>query len=390
MTTSQTTLKLSATEALQLVDKLIHKLLHNEDSDGKFLLPLADGRIIDTKGWNGWEWTHGVALYALFEHHRLTSSTVPLDIIHTWFADRQAQGGTTKNINTMAALLSLACVYELDPQSHPEYKAQLIEWAEWAMDGLPKTEEGGFQHITYDLENKGQLWDDTLMMTVLPLAKIGKVLQVERYIQEAKYQFLLHIKYLYDAKTGLWFHGWTFEGRHHFAGAHWARGNCWITLAIPLLFHILGAEDADVADHESFFARHLIGTLEAQLDALLPQQDRATGLWHTLLKHSDSYVESSATAGFTAGTYLALRFGLIKDSAKKEAYARMADVALKGVVGMIAEDGELQQTSFGTAMGHDLDFYRKIPITPMPYGQALALLAIVEKMALDGQASADA
>lgn len=33
-------------------------------------------------------------------------------------------------------------------------------------------------------------------------------------------------------------------------------------------------------------------------------------------------------------------------------------------------------------MGHDLDFYRNIAITPMPYGQALALLAIVEKMAL--------
>ncbi|CDS00887.1 uncharacterized protein SPSC_03222 [Sporisorium scitamineum] len=387
MTTSQSTLKLSPAEASQLVDKLIHKLLHNEDPGGKFLLPLADGRVIDTKGWNGWEWTHGVALYALFEHHQLTSSSKSLDIIHTWFADRQAQGGTTKNINTMAALLSLACVYELDPHSHPEYKTQLIEWADWAMDGLPKTEGGGFQHITYDLENKGQLWDDTLMMTVLPLAKIGKVLGVERYVQEAEYQFLLHIQYLYDAKTGLWFHGWTFEGRHHFAGAHWARGNCWITLAIPLLFHILG-DDADVTD-DSFFARHLVSKLEDQLDALLPLQDPATGLWHTLLKYDDAYVESSATAGFAAGAYLALRFGLVKNPVKKKAYAEMADAALKGVIDMIAEDGEVQQTSFGTAMGHDLDFYRKIPITPMPYGQALALLAIVEKMALDGQGSAN-
>ena len=61
--------------------------------------------------------------------------------------------------------------------------------------------------------------------------------------------------------------------------------------------------------------------------------------------------------------------------------------ALKGVVGMIAEDGQVQQTSFGTAMGHDLNFYRNIAITPMPYGQALALLAIVEKMALSHTAA---
>lgn len=390
MTSSSPAFQLSSTEASSLVDKLIHKLLHNEDSDGKFLLPLDDGRVIDTKGWAGWEWTHGVALYALFEHFELTSSTASLDIIHEWFRDRFAEGGTTKNINTMAALLSLALVYQHDAASHPEYKDHLVEWAEWVMNDLPKTEEGGFQHITYELENKGQLWDDTLMMTVLPLAKIGKVLGVERYVEEAKYQFLLHIKYLYDAKTGLWFHGWTFEGRHHFAGAHWARGNCWITLAIPLLFHILGNDDADLADHDSFLARHLVATLEAQLDALVPLQDDKTGLWHTLLKYDDSYVESSATAGFAAGAYLALRFGLIKDQSKRQVYERMADRALQGVVEMIAEDGQLQQTSFGTAMGHDLDFYRNIAITPMPYGQALALLAIVEKMALDGTSAAAA
>ncbi|KAJ9477962.1 Unsaturated rhamnogalacturonan hydrolase [Pseudozyma hubeiensis] len=373
---------LSPDIASSLIDKLIHKLLHNEDTSGQFLLPLPDGRVIDTKGWSGWEWTHGIALYALFEHHLLTSSSTSLHIIHDWFHDRFAEGGTTKNINTMAALLSLAFLYESSPISHPEYKQHLIEWAEWVMNDLPRTEEGGFQHITYELENRGQLWDDTLMMTVLPLAKIGKVLGVERYVEEAKYQFCVHIKYLYDAKTGLWFHGWTFEGRHHFAEAHWARGNCWITLAIPLLFHILGDDDDDLKDRDSFFSRHLVGTLEAQLDALVPLQDEKTGLWHTLLRYEDSYVESSATAGFAAGTFLALRFGLIRDETKRREYTKMADKALKGVVGMIAEDGQLQQTSFGTAMGHDLDFYRNIAITPMPYGQALALLAIVEKMAL--------
>jgi hypothetical protein len=26
---------------------------------------VEDGTIIDTKGWKGWEWTHGVALAAL-------------------------------------------------------------------------------------------------------------------------------------------------------------------------------------------------------------------------------------------------------------------------------------------------------------------------------------
>lgn len=37
----------------------------------------------------------------------------------------------------------------------------------------------------------GQLWDDTLMMSVLPLAKIGLVLERPRYIEEAKRQVLV-------------------------------------------------------------------------------------------------------------------------------------------------------------------------------------------------------
>ena len=44
----------------------------------------------------------------------------------------------------------------------------------------------------------------------------------------------------------------------------------------------------------------------------------------------------------------------------------------------IAPDGEVQQVSFGTGMGPDLDFYKLIALTSMPYGQALAMMALVE------------
>lgn len=68
-----------------------------------------------------------------------------------------------------------------------------IEDEPWliADDGLPKTEEGGFQHVTYDTVNWQQLWDDTLMMSVLPRAKIGLLLDRPHYVEEAKRQFLV-------------------------------------------------------------------------------------------------------------------------------------------------------------------------------------------------------
>ena len=124
------------------------------------------------------------------------------------------------------------------------------------MDGLPRTEENGFQHIVFNSENRQQLWDDTLMMSVLPLAKIGKLLGRPQYVEEARRQFMLHIKYLVDRKTGLWFHGWTFDGRHNFANALWARGNCWVTIAIPEFIELLDLPPGD-ALREFLLETHL-------------------------------------------------------------------------------------------------------------------------------------
>jgi hypothetical protein len=64
------------------------------------------------------------------------------------------------------------------------------------MDGLPRTDEGGFQHITSDSVNHQELWDDTLFMTVLFLANLGRILNRREYIAEAKYSSMRKTKVL--------------------------------------------------------------------------------------------------------------------------------------------------------------------------------------------------
>ena len=59
-------------------------------------------------------------------------------------------------------------------------------------------------------------------------------------------------------------------------------------------------------------------------------------------------------------------------------YAIVAEKAIKGIVKHVSPEGELLQTSFGTGMGSNLDFYREIPLTSMPYGQAMAILCLTE------------
>ena len=58
----------------------------------------------------------------------------------------------------------------------------------------------------------------------------------------------------------------------------------------------------------------------------------------------------------------------------------MAIKAVRAVLDNISEDGELQQVSFGTPVFDDLQGYRDIPLTSMPYGQSMAILALGEFM----------
>lgn len=331
------------------IDLLTTNLTTIKDNTGEFLLDF-DGLKVDDKSWTVWNWPQGVGLYGLYKNYKITGNKKSLEIVNRWFEERMIEGAPPKNVNTMAPLLTMACLYE--DTKDPRYVPYLEQWAEWVMNDMPRTNENGLQHATYGPENKNQLWDDTLMMTVLPLAKIGRLLNRKDYIEEAKLQFLIHIKYLMDKTTGLWYHGWTFEGNHNYAKAFWARGNCWLTIAIPEIIEILDLPAND------FFRTFLIQTLNAQVKALAQLQDES-GLWHTLLDDATSYVESSATAGFAYGILKAVHKRYIDQE-----YAEVAYKAIEGLLAQIDEKGEVQNVSVGTGMGDSLEFYKNIGKQP--------------------------
>ena len=165
--------------------------------------------------------------------------------------------------------------------------------------------------------------------------------------------------------------GWTFDGRHHFGRARWGRGNCWVTIAIPDFIEMLGLSKGDGL-HD-----YLVSSFKAQVDALVELQDGASGLWHTILDDSSSYLEASATAGFAYGILKAIRLRVLP---KEEKYIRAAGKAIQAIKDNISEKGELGQVSFGTPVFGNVAEYKTIPLTSMPYGQSLALLALTEHL----------
>ncbi|MBW3080490.1 glycoside hydrolase family 88/105 protein [Bifidobacterium saguinibicoloris] len=352
-------------QLLRLIDAMSDNLVTIASNDGEGLWKVGDV-VIDDKSWNVWNWPQGVGLYGLYRTFEVTGSAKALDAVRQWYERAFAQGTPPKNVNTMCPLLTMALLYERT--GDPKLRPYLEQWAKWAYEDMPRTDHRGMQHITLGEPHHNQLWADTLVMTVLPLAKIGRMLGISKYVEEAKYQFQIHIKYLADNASGLWYHGWTFDERHNFVGAHWARGNCWATMAIPEAIAILGLDERDA------LRTWLVETLEAQVEALAEHQD-ASGLWHTLIDDETSYLESSGTAGIAYGILKAVHTGLLDE--------RFLDVAYKAVKGLIAQIGpygEVGNVSVGTGMGADLDYYRNIEISPMPYGQSLTILAFTEML----------
>jgi len=70
---------IAAQDVHTTIKLLIEQLVNIQDTTGEFLLRLDDGRVIDTKGWNGWEWTHGIGLYGLWNYHTVR---VPPLLLH--------------------------------------------------------------------------------------------------------------------------------------------------------------------------------------------------------------------------------------------------------------------------------------------------------------------
>lgn len=349
---------------LELLADSFQKVLYEDDET--FLENMKSKNLAgdDINRYKHWEWTQGVGLFGYWKLFTFTKEEKYLETLKAYYDKQLEIGLPHMNVNTVTPLLAMSYLAEYTGEA--KYMRVCEENAKWIMEHFPRTVEQGFQHMTSDSENKGELWDDTLFMTVLFLANMGRILHRREYLEEAEYQFMLHVKYLTDRDTGLWYHGWTFEERHNFAKALWGRGNCWITAAIPIFLEI----DTQCPPSVSRFLKE---TLKRQVESLKEYQD-PTGMWHTLVDDAGSYVETSATCGFAFGILQAIQMHVVDES-----YYEIAKKALHSVLKYIREDGVVDQVSYGTPMGRESkDFYKQIEIKSMPYGQALAMLLLIQ------------
>ncbi len=370
-------MKMNETELRRKLDLVIEKLLNLGGPENEKELEETGGEAIGffkrDFGIREWDWPQGVGLYGLLRIMRQDKSEKYKEFLHNWFVGNMELGLPSRNINTTTPLLTLA---ELNEYYHdPKFEELCLSWADWLMNCIPRTKEGGFQHVTSangDRQgvrlNENEMWIDTLFMTVLFLNKMGQKYEREEWVNESIHQMLMHIKYLHDKKTGLFYHGWTFNGNHNFGGVFWCRGNSWFTLgSMEYIEMSRGNLNPGVKEL-------IVDTYKAQAAALKKLQSRS-GLWYTVLTDPESYEEVSGSAAIAAGMLKGVRFGILDDS-----YLECAGRAIKGILENIDEDGTVLKVSGGTGMGMDAEHYKNILIAPMAYGQALTILALAEAL----------
>lgn len=160
------------TELYRVSTQILENIINDEKNDNNILFDM-----------DIWDWSQGVALYGIWKYYRLTGERRYLEYLTQWF-DTKLNRPIVHNINTMAPLLTLCFLYE--ETGREEYRDYCESCAEWLLDGLPKTEMGGFQHVTIDSDNNQQLWADTVFMAVLFMGKIASITGDERTRENAK------------------------------------------------------------------------------------------------------------------------------------------------------------------------------------------------------------
>ncbi len=358
-----------------VVDKLLNLGGADYEQDKKLSVEeiIKEGKCARDYGIEEWDWPQGVGLYGLYLLQSYKESDEYMKFFVDWFERNLEIGLPSRNINTTCPYLTLVNILDRMPDKD-KYEKMCLEQAEFLMNELPKTKDGGFQHVTSGIGdrnavmlNDGQIWADTLFMAVLFLQKMGIRYNNEAWKSEATHQFLVHIKYLYSKTTGLFYHGFSFERNDNFGGIYWCRGNSWFTLGVTLFL-----ENADYLDNGT--RQFIIDTFKDHAEALKKYQAES-GLFHTVINDETSYEEVSGTAAMVAGLLRGIRLGILSED-----YKDAAERGIAAICNNIDSDGTVLNVSAGTAMGMDAQHYKNIQIRPMAYGQSLTLVALCDAL----------
>jgi len=208
-----------------------------------------------------------------------------------------------------------------------------------------------------------QIWVDCMDIDGPFLASLAHASGDERYFDQAAGELLGYARTL-QSGSGLLFHGFERDcGRN---GELWARGNGWA---------LMGLVDTLILLPRTHPAWTELQQRTIALADALGLAQHPSGLWHTVIDDSETYLESTLA---TMAAY-ALRAGISHGVLEASRHRTMERSARAAMHSQIAHDGALQLVSDATPVGARA-VYATRPFGTFPWGQGPLLLALCQEI----------
>jgi unsaturated rhamnogalacturonyl hydrolase len=306
-----------------------------------------------------WGFGESIALRGLLQASRVTGDAEPLGYVKALLRFYVGRGVARSPEDHVAPGAELLLIYEETGET------VFLEAAKQLADlhrGFPQNKHGARLHRS-DLQGwRRQIWVDCMDVEAPFLARLGIVTGDEKYIAQAADEVTSYARLLQDKQTGLFFHGYESDCGNN--GCFWARGNAWALMGLVETLKFLPV------------GHHSHGEVLERLLKLcrgLSTYQHEDGLWHTVVDHRETYLESTLAVMAAVALREAFVSGLldVKEFGAVERHARAA--ALK----LIYENGALALVSDATPIG-SLKMYASRPTGVFPWGQGPLLLMLTQ------------
>jgi unsaturated rhamnogalacturonyl hydrolase len=310
--------------------------------------------------WNYRVWGFGeaIALRGLLQASDLLNDPAPFGFVYGILRSWLGKGVARSNEDHVGAGRELLALYRRTQDEQFLDAARKLA----ALNASFPTGANGERYHRGDTPGwRWQLWVDCMDVDGPFLAALAHATGDDRYFDQAVSELLGYARTL-QTDGGPLFHGFErYCGRN---GELWARGNGWALMGLVDTLILLPRS------HRAW--NELQQRTIALADALADSQD-ASGMWHTVINDTDTYLESTLATMAAYALHEAFKHGVLETS-RYEEMERKARSAMHDHV----KDGTLLLVSDATPVGARA-VYATRPFGTFPWGQGPLLLALCQE-----------
>ena len=369
---------------MKILDRYIEQLLEKSSPQ----MPVWNIEKIKEGKESTWNYMDGCMIKAILELYHITKKEEYLTFADNFIDYFVSEDGSIKsydpnehNLDHVNAGKTLFDLYKLTGK---EKYRKAIDTVYSQLKTQPRTSTGNFWHKAI---YPNQIWLDGLYMAQPFYMQYELTYNEGKNCLDSFQQFLNVYSLMRDLRNGLYYHAYD-DSRESFwcdkvtglSDNFWLRALGWYAMALIDTMEVMPGSMAQEKEKLGAIYKELI-------DAMLPYQDKETGMWYQVVNRGSirpNYLETSGSAIFAYAIMKSVRLGFLE-----ERYFQYGRKAFDGICStyLSEENGELQLDGICLVAGlgnkemreGTFDYYMREPIVKNEAkGVAPLILAYIE------------